>query len=85
MVLAHTGRFPDLTAYTDNVRQLESLASYGLISADEANKLKTAYCTYRDLGHKQVLQGGATLIGEAEVDGLRADVECIWQKLMVDD
>ena len=85
MVLAHAGRFPDLTAYTDNVRQLESLASYGLISADEANKLKTAYCTYRDLGHKRVLQGGATLIGEAEVDGLRADVECIWQKLMVDD
>jgi len=85
MVLAHAERFPDLTTYTDNVRQLESLAHHGLISEVEANELKTAYCSYRDLGHKQVLQGDDALIGGAEVDELRADVERIWQKLMAGD
>ena len=85
MVLAHAERYPDLTAYTDNVRQLESLAKHGLMTVAEADKLKTAYCTYRDLGHKQVLQGDNALIDEAAVDGLRADVECIWQRLMIDN
>jgi [glutamine synthetase] adenylyltransferase / [glutamine synthetase]-adenylyl-L-tyrosine phosphorylase len=81
-VLAKAARHPALTVYTDNVRLLDGLAEQGFISKNEAEMLKTAYCTYRDYGHKQVLQGDKAVIDEIEVDVLRKQVEDIWLKVM---
>ncbi len=81
-VLAGAAKHPALTAYTDNVRLLDGLAGQGFIPLKEAEILKTAYCTYRDYGHKQVLQGDKAVIDEIEVDGLRKQVEDIWLKVM---
>jgi glutamate-ammonia-ligase adenylyltransferase len=81
-VLAEAQNFPDLTVFTDNVRLLEGLKAHGFISETEAATLTEAYCAYRDLGHKQVLQGGGRLVDGAELAGMRAAVERIWQKLI---
>ncbi len=81
-VLARAAKHTALTTYTDNVRLLEGLAQYGFLSQHEADTLKTAYCTYRDTGHKQVLQGDKAIIDENEVEGLRGQVEAIWQKIL---
>jgi [glutamine synthetase] adenylyltransferase / [glutamine synthetase]-adenylyl-L-tyrosine phosphorylase len=81
-VLANAAKQAALTTYTDNVRLLEGLAEQGFIFQNEAETLKTAYCTYRDYGHKQVLQGDKAVIDEAEVDGLKRQVEGIWHKVM---
>jgi [glutamine synthetase] adenylyltransferase / [glutamine synthetase]-adenylyl-L-tyrosine phosphorylase len=81
-VLANAAKHAALTTYTDNVRLLEGLAEQGFISQSEAETLKTAYCTYRDYGHKQVLQGDKAVVDEIEVDGLRKQVEGIWHKIM---
>jgi glutamate-ammonia-ligase adenylyltransferase len=81
-VLANAAKQAALTTYTDNVRLLECLAKEGFISPIEAETLKTAYCTYRDIGHKQVLQGDKAIIDEIEADGLRKQVEGIWHKVM---
>ncbi|NOU44935.1 MAG: bifunctional [glutamate--ammonia ligase]-adenylyl-L-tyrosine phosphorylase/[glutamate--ammonia-ligase] adenylyltransferase [Methyloglobulus sp.] len=81
-VLANAAKHATLTTYTDNVRLLEGLAEHGFISPIDAENLRTAYCTYRDVGHKQVLQGDKAVIDEIEVDGLRKQVEGIWHKVI---
>jgi len=71
-----------LTTYTDNVRLLEGLQQQGFMSKADAETLKNAYCTYRDFGHKQVLQGDKAVIDEAEVAEMSAEVERIWHEYM---
>jgi glutamate-ammonia-ligase adenylyltransferase len=81
-VLAQAARDEALTIYTDNVRLLEGLQENGFMSKDEAQTLKAAYCTYRDTGHKLVLQGERAIVNEAEVIEMRKQVEQIWQGFM---
>ena len=81
-VLAQAAKNEALTTYTDNVRLLEGLQEDGFMSQAEAEILKAAYCTYRDTGHKLVLQGGRAVINEAEVLELSKQVEQIWHKYM---
>ncbi len=81
-ILAEAVNHPSLTTYTDNVRLLEGLCEQGLITQETANTLKQAYLTYRDRGHKQVLQGDTAVIDEDEVADLRSQVEAIWQVMM---
>lgn len=81
-VLAKAPENPALTTYTDNIRLLEGLQAQGFISPDTAQILKTAYCTYRDYGHKLVLQGDKAIIDEAEVTQIRIQVEQIWRNIM---
>lgn len=81
-ILAEAADHPTLTTYTDNVRLLEGLAAHDIISQHTANTLKAAYCAYRDIGHKQVLQGDTVVIDEDEVTELRTQVEQIWQVIM---
>ncbi|MDO9423689.1 MAG: bifunctional [glutamate--ammonia ligase]-adenylyl-L-tyrosine phosphorylase/[glutamate--ammonia-ligase] adenylyltransferase [Methylobacter sp.] len=81
-VLDRAARNVALTTYTDNVRLLEGLQQQGFMSQADAETLKNAYCTYRDFGHKQVLQGDKAVIAEAEVAKISAQVEQIWHKYM---
>ncbi|MGZ5008969.1 MAG: bifunctional [glutamate--ammonia ligase]-adenylyl-L-tyrosine phosphorylase/[glutamate--ammonia-ligase] adenylyltransferase, partial [Methylobacter sp.] len=81
-VLDQAARNVALTTYTDNVRLLEGLQQQGFISKTDEQILKNAYCTYRDFGHKQVLQGDKAVIDEAEVAGMSAQIEQIWHKYM---
>jgi glutamate-ammonia-ligase adenylyltransferase len=85
LILANAEKFNELTEFSDNVRQLEALARYGILSQSEAETLKTAFCTYRDIGHKQVLQGDKALIDVEEVSGLREKVEGIWDRVVNDN
>ena len=81
-ILARAAKNLTLTTYTDNVRLLEGLQEDGFISKEVAKTLVAAYCTYRDVGHKRVLQGENIVINEAEVAGLSRQVELIWHKVM---
>ncbi len=81
-VLAETVNNQSLATYTDNVRLLEGLAAHDFISNEDAVKLKQAYCSYRDYGHHQVLQGQSATAGSADFTELRAEVERIWHGFM---
>ena len=81
-VLDQAAKNVALTTYTDNVRLLDGLQQRGFIAKDYAESLKTAYCTYRDVGHKLVLQGDKAVIAEAEVAKMSAQVEQIWHEYM---
>jgi [glutamine synthetase] adenylyltransferase / [glutamine synthetase]-adenylyl-L-tyrosine phosphorylase len=81
-ILARAAENPTLTTYTDNVHLLEGLQEDGFISKEDANTLIAAYCAYRDVGHKRVLQGKNVIINDTEVAGLSEQVESIWHKAM---
>ncbi len=78
-VLAHAATSTELTQYTDNVRLLANLQTQGFISENEAKILTTAYCAYRDAGHKRVLQGNKAITTAQEFVELREQVTHIWQ------
>ncbi len=81
-ILARAAKNSVLTTYTDNVRLLEGLQEDGFMSKADAQVLTTAYCTYRDVGHKRVLQGENVIINEVEVADLSQQVERIWHYIM---
>ncbi|WP_374090915.1 bifunctional [glutamate--ammonia ligase]-adenylyl-L-tyrosine phosphorylase/[glutamate--ammonia-ligase] adenylyltransferase [Methylomicrobium lacus] len=81
-VLSQAAKYPALTTYTDNVRQLDGLAEAGFLSKENAETLKAAYCAYRDYGHKLVLQDDRAVIDTAEVAALSAKVGELWDKIM---
>ncbi len=81
-ILAYAASHPSLTVYTDNVRLLEGLGSYGLLPEATVATLKAAYCAYRDLGHKLALQGNQALVDEAEVAEFKAPIEQLWRELI---
>lgn len=81
-ILAETRHHPSLTTYTDNVRLLEGLAAQGFMSSDEAAMLKKAYCSYRDYGHHQVLQGESATASIEQFQDLRTEVDKLWQQFM---
>jgi glutamate-ammonia-ligase adenylyltransferase len=81
-VLDQAAKNTALTTYTDNVRLLEGLQRQGFISKADEEMLKNAYCTYRDFGHKLVLQGDKAVIAETDVAKMSAQVERIWHEYM---
>jgi glutamate-ammonia-ligase adenylyltransferase len=81
-VLSQAAQHSGLTTYTDNVRLLEGLQQQGFMSKTDAETLKAAYCTYRDVGHKLVLQGDKAVIAVDEATKMSAQVEKIWLKYM---
>jgi len=81
-ILARAAKNETLTTFTDNVRLLEGLQEDGFMSKAEADSLKAAYCTYRDTGHKLVLQGERAVINEAEAGEISKQIERIWHDFM---
>jgi [glutamine synthetase] adenylyltransferase / [glutamine synthetase]-adenylyl-L-tyrosine phosphorylase len=81
-VLDQASKNETLTTYTDNVRLLEGLQAQGFMSQAQAQILKSAYCMYRDYGHKQVLQGDRAIIDEALVVEMSTQIEQLWHDFM---
>lgn len=82
-ILDQSAVYPDLTTYTDNIRQIESLAAHGFFTAEQAKTLKAAYCHYRDVGHREVLQGHKAIADENEFAQQREFVEKLWADVMM--
>jgi glutamate-ammonia-ligase adenylyltransferase len=81
-VLAQSSIHPELTVYTDNINLIDGLQTHGFFSPEQAQVLKTAYCHYRDCGHRQVLQGHKVVAEASVFAEQRAAVEKIWLQLM---
>ena len=64
------------------MRLLAELEAVGFFTKAQAELLTKAYCTYRDTGHKQVLQGETVIINAKEVAELSQQVAKVWQDMM---
>lgn len=76
LVLAWSHRYPELMAYSDNVRQIEAASKVGLISSEKAEKMIDTYTLYRSHSHRltlqkqgRVVQGDALMANQALVSG----------------
>jgi len=77
-VLAWATEKPELLAYTDNIRLLESLATAGLMSKEDVDTLSDAYRVFRARLHKMALQEQPRLVDIEEYSELSTAVQKIW-------
>jgi glutamate-ammonia-ligase adenylyltransferase len=75
-------RHAELVTYSDNIRQLESLASICLVPQDTVDLLTAAYRTYRQRLHHLSLEGKDNLAPADEFAGTRAAVRAVWEEVM---
>jgi glutamate-ammonia-ligase adenylyltransferase len=73
---------PELVTYSDNIRQLESLASICLVPQETVDVLTNAYRTYRQRLHHLSLEGGKNIARAEEFATTRAAVSGVWREVM---
>jgi glutamate-ammonia-ligase adenylyltransferase len=71
-------RYPDLVTYSDNIRQLESLASADLVPQATVDVLTGAYRAYRQRLHHLSLEAEESRVPDTEFAAERAAVSAIW-------
>jgi glutamate-ammonia-ligase adenylyltransferase len=75
-------RYEELVTYSDNIRQLESLASADLVPQSTVDVLTAAYRAYRQRMHHLSLESASTVVAEEEFAATRAEVRRIWEAAM---
>jgi [glutamine synthetase] adenylyltransferase / [glutamine synthetase]-adenylyl-L-tyrosine phosphorylase len=74
--------FPPVAQFSDTIRQLESVASAGLVPQHTVDGLSGAYRAYRTRVHHLSLEGQAALVPAQEFAPERAAVVAIWNTTM---
>ncbi len=81
LVLNHARRRPELTDWSDNIRQLEALVAAGILPEDDAKLLADAYREFRSRMHKLALAGRLRLARRDDVGEIAAEVWKIWEQI----
>ncbi len=81
-VLRWACQYPDLLAWTDNVRLLEGLARHRLMAGEAAEQLANAYRALRTASHHKSLQDAPALVADSELVEERNLVKTVWRTLM---
>ena len=76
-MLKWADRYPEIVTFSDNIRQLESLASGNIVPQSLVDFLVNTYRTYRQRLHRLSLDGAANLISAEEFTAERQGV--VWQ------
>jgi len=82
LVLGHAHQYPEVIAYTDNIRMLESLIQTQIIENNFGDSLIEIYQRYRDFMHAQALQEVAGLANDERFSEERQHINQFWQELM---
>jgi [glutamine synthetase] adenylyltransferase / [glutamine synthetase]-adenylyl-L-tyrosine phosphorylase len=82
MVLRWAHRYPDLLEWTDNIRQLETLAGRQILGKAQAQFLADAYRTFRAAYHRNALQDLPGLVPMERFPEERAGVAALWDELI---
>jgi glutamate-ammonia-ligase adenylyltransferase len=77
-------RYPELVTFSDNIRQLESLASANLVPQETVDVLTGAYRAYRQRMHHLSLEAAGNVVPSGEFAETRAAVQGIWREAMED-
>ena len=75
-------RYPELVTFSDNIRQLESLASACLVPQETVDVLTGAYRVYRQRMHHLSLEAAGNVVSADEFREVRAAVTAIWNATM---
>jgi glutamate-ammonia-ligase adenylyltransferase len=81
-VLAAAAEHPELLTYSDNIRQLEGLATIGVRDSETAEWLKQAYIGYRTVLHHLTLEGdGERVVQNEPYRQTRERIKAIWHSV----
>jgi glutamate-ammonia-ligase adenylyltransferase len=83
LVLKEARQQVELLRFSDNIRQLESLAKFGILQDRDADVLAEAYRMYRRRMHHRALAGQPPLVPHSEVKSPSMMVVEIWQRVFV--
>jgi glutamate-ammonia-ligase adenylyltransferase len=81
-ILANAHRYPDLLTYTDNIRQLDGLERFGILSIADAARLRNAYRGLRRRIHLLKLREQPARVPADDALEVRESVIRIWRRLM---
>jgi glutamate-ammonia-ligase adenylyltransferase len=71
-------RYPELVTFSDNIRQLESLASADLVPQSTVDVLTGTYRAYRQRLHHLSLEQAGSSVPDSEFAAERAAVSAAW-------
>jgi glutamate-ammonia-ligase adenylyltransferase len=74
--------YPPIVMFSDNIRQLESLASGGIVPQETVDFLTTTYRKYRHRMHHLSLEGGDDVLPDTEFSDERRKLIEIWNAEM---
>jgi len=81
LVLKEAHNHSELVHFSDNIRQLESLVQYDIMTADDKQVLTDIYRTYRSRMHHLSLAGSSALVPRESVAELSMAVKDIWDRV----
>ncbi|GGE74826.1 glutamate-ammonia-ligase adenylyltransferase [Streptosporangium jomthongense] len=82
LMLAWSNAYPELTKWSDNIRQMEELGRAGVLPVEDAEKLREAYIALRSSIHRRALQNlNSQVAADAFVEE-RKYIWSVWQKIM---
>jgi len=82
LVLKNANTEVALIHYSDNIRQLGTLAAAGFLQASEVASIQDIYRSYRLRMHRLALDGKPTTVNVAEFVEERRTVSALWQREM---
>lgn len=81
-MLKWADRYPEIVIFSDNIRQLESLASGNLVPQSRVDFLVHTYRRYRERLHHLSLNGAKNIVDAAEFLDERRGVMQVWEEVM---
>jgi glutamate-ammonia-ligase adenylyltransferase len=81
-MLQWADRYPEIVIFSDNIRQLESLASGNLVPQSRVDFLVDTYRRYRERLHRRSLAGEGNVVPADEFVAERKGVVDIWAEVM---
>jgi glutamate-ammonia-ligase adenylyltransferase len=82
LVLAYAQEYPELTRYSDNIRQLAGFELTEILASGDVAQLRDSYRTLRQSVHLTTLQEQAAAVPDLELDEHRRAVARLWKRLM---
>jgi glutamate-ammonia-ligase adenylyltransferase len=81
-MLQWADRHPEIVTFSDNIRQLESLASGNLVPQSRVDFLVDTYRKYRHRMHRLALEGTKNVVSDTEFVAERRGVVEVWEEVM---
>ncbi len=82
LVLLHAHDHNELARWSDNIRQIETLAGCEIIEEDTAVFLKNAYIMLRSEIHRLSLQEKPAVINEEKFQDIRSEIIKLWDRYL---
>ena len=84
LMLAWSAEHPELTQWSDNIRQMEELGRAGVLPVEDTEKLREVYITLRSTIHRRALQNLNSQVEGSAFQEERDYIQSMWKKVMVE-